>query len=96
MTSSIEGFGISYIEAGNYGVPSVSSGIGGSKESVINNKTGIICNPNSVTSIKNSIKKILNNKKSYEQMSLNAKKFSKRFLWNKIIKQYLNLLNKNL
>ena len=96
MTSSIEGFGISYIEAGIYGVPSISSGIGGSNESVINNKTGIICNPNSVISIKNSIKKILDNKKSYKHMSLNAKKFSKRFLWNRIIKQYLNLLNKNL
>tara|TARA_B100001013_G_scaffold317916_1_gene225976 strand:- start:104 stop:1249 length:1146 start_codon:yes stop_codon:yes gene_type:complete len=91
-SSSIEGFGISYIEAGMYGLPSISSGIGGTKESIINNKTGIICNSTNTDSIKNSIKAILNNKKKYKKMSLNAKKFSEKFLWNKVIKNYLNIL----
>ena len=94
-SSSIEGFGISYIEAGLHGIPSISSGIGGTKESVINNKTGIICNPDSITSIKDSIKNILRNKKIYEKMSLDVQNFSKKFLWNKIIQYYLNLLKKD-
>ena len=91
-SSSIEGFGISYIEAGMYGLPSISSGIGGTNESIINNKTGIICNSTNTDSIKNSIKAILNNKKKYKKMSSNAKKFSEKFLWNKVIKNYLNIL----
>ena len=37
---SIEGFGISYIESGMHGIPSISSGLGGTKQSVINGKTG--------------------------------------------------------
>ena len=95
LSSSIEGFGISYIEAGLHGIPSISSGIGGTKESVINNKTGIICNPDSVTSIKGSIRSILRNKKTYERMRLDVQSFSKKFLWNKIIQYYLNLLKKD-
>ena len=92
---SIEGFGISYIEAGMYGLPSISSGLGGTKESVINGKTGIICNPNDVSSIKDSIKKIIINKKIYRKMSMNSKNFSKRFLWKNVIKNYLKLIKKN-
>ena len=92
---SIEGFGISYIEAGMFGVPSISSGIGGTKESVINNKTGIICDPNNIFSIKNSIKKILNNQKKYKKISFNAKNFSKKFIWDNVIKSYIDILKKD-
>ena len=92
---SIEGFGISYIEAGLHGIPSISSGLGGTKESVIDGKTGIICNPNNVSSIKDSIKKVLINKKMYKKLSVNSKNFSKKFLWKNIIKNYLNLIKKD-
>ena len=37
--NSIEGFGLSYIEAAKYGVPSIAGNSGGA-EAVINNKTG--------------------------------------------------------
>tara|TARA_B100000686_G_scaffold351429_1_gene450194 strand:- start:2012 stop:3154 length:1143 start_codon:yes stop_codon:yes gene_type:complete len=89
---SIEGFGISYIEAGINGIPSISSGVGGTKESVINGKTGIICDPNSTSSIKNSIKKLLINKYIYKKMSKNSKIFSKKFLWKNTIKNYLKII----
>ena len=46
---SIEGFGISYIEAAMHGIPSIASGLGGTEESVINGKSGIICNPNNIS-----------------------------------------------
>ena len=89
---SIEGFGISYIEAAMFGIPSVSSGLGGTKESIVNGKTGIICNPNNVSSITNSIKKVLINKKN---MSANCKRFSQRFLWKNVILNYLKLIKKD-
>lgn len=89
---SIEGFGISYIEAAMYGIPSITSGIGGTKESVVNKKTGIICDPNNISSIKNSIKEVLNNKIKYKRMSKNSKDFSKKFLWKNVIKNYLKLI----
>jgi len=92
---SIEGFGISYIEAGMYGIPSISSGLGGTEESVINGRTGIICNPNNISSIKDSIRKVLINKKMYKKLSINSKKFSKKFLWKNTITNYLKLIKKD-
>ena len=92
---SIEGFGISYIEAGMHGIPSISSGLGGTKESVIDGKTGIICNPNNVSSIKDSIRKVLINKTMYKKLSINSKNFSKNFLWKNTIRNYLKLITKD-
>ena len=92
---SVEGFGISYIEAGMHGIPSISSGLGGTKESVIDGKTGIICNPNNVSSIKDSIRKALINKKMYKKLSINSKNFSKKFLWKNTIRNYLKLITKD-
>ena len=92
---SIEGFGISYIEAGMHGIPSISSGLGGTKESVIDCKTGIICNPNNVSSIKDSIRKVLINKTMYKKLSINSKNFSKKFLWKNTIRNYLKLITKD-
>ena len=89
---SIEGFGIAYIEAAFFGIPSISSGIGGTNESVIHNKTGLICDGNNIQSIKASIKELLDNKKKYERLSKNAKKFASSFLWDKKINSYIKLL----
>ena len=40
--NSIEGFGIAYLEAAYYGIPSIASNVGGTPEAVIHNETGII------------------------------------------------------
>lgn len=45
VNNSIEGFGISYIEAAKYGVPSISGIEGGVKDAVINKKSGWNVNP---------------------------------------------------
>ena len=42
---SIEGFGISYIEAARFGIPSIAGECGGAPEAVINKKTGWCVNP---------------------------------------------------
>ena len=41
---SVEGFGIAYLEAAFFGIPSIASNVGGTKEAVLHNKTGIIVN----------------------------------------------------
>ena len=45
VNNSIEGFGISYIEAAKYGIPSISGIEGGVKDAVINKKSGWNVNP---------------------------------------------------
>ena len=39
---SIEGFGIAYLEAAFFGIPSVASKAGGASEAVLHQETGII------------------------------------------------------
>ena len=56
---SVEGFGISYIEAAQYGVPSIGGKDGGASDAIIHEKTGIICDGNNLEEIYSSIDKLL-------------------------------------
>ena len=88
---SVEGFGIAYIEAAQYGLPSIGGKDGGESDAIKNNETGIICDGNSLDEIYSSIDLILKNN-SYKEFGVKAKKYSLNFHWDKIIKEYLKLL----
>ena len=89
--NSVEGFGISFIEAASYGIGSIGGKDGGEKDAIKNNETGLICDGTDVGSIYNSIEKFFEND-NYKKYGLNALNFSKEFQWNKIIKKYLQLI----
>ncbi len=89
---SVEGFGISYIEAASYGIPAIAGKEGGESDAVQHNKTGIICNGNDHGDIYEALKNIVENKK-YLKLGNAAKEFAANFYWDKIIKKYANLLN---
>lgn len=88
---SVEGFGISYVEAASYGVGSIGGQEGGASDAIDNNKTGLICDGENISSIYESILKFFEND-NYKIYGENAINFSKSFQWNKIIKKYLNLI----
>jgi len=88
---SVEGFGIAYVEAAQFGVPSIGGRDGGASDAIIHNETGLICDGNSLDDIYSSIDLILKNN-SYKQFGQKAKEFSANFHWDKIIKEYLKLL----
>ena len=88
---SVEGFGISFIEAAAYGKPSIGGVYGGEGDAIIEGETGYLCNGNDLNAIYDSLMKILSNKK-YQELGANALKFSKDFNWNKIIKKYISLI----
>ena len=89
---SVEGFGISFIEAGQHGIASIGGKDGGASDAIVHNKTGLICDGNDLDSIYQSIKTLFENDK-YLKFGKNAKEFSKQFEWNNIIKKYIQLLN---
>ena len=89
---SVEGFGISFIEAASYGVGSIGGKDGGASDAIIHNKTGLICDGDNLSSIYDSVIKFLDNK-NFTTFGTNAKIFSEKFHWNKVIKQYLKLIN---
>ena len=89
--NSVEGFGISFIEAASYGVASIGGKDGGASDAIDHNKTGLICDGNDLNSIYQSIINFLENK-NFINFGKNAKKFSENFHWEKVIKNYLRLI----
>ena len=90
--TSVEGFGIAYVEAAQYGIPSIGGKDGGAADAIMHEKTGLICDGNNLDDIYSSIKKTLQNKK-YLEFGKNAKEFVAKFEWPKIIEDYKKILN---
>ena len=88
---SVEGFGIAFIEAASYGKPSIGGIYGGEGDAIKSGITGYLCNGNDLNAIYDTFLKILSNEK-YIELGANAFKFSKDFKWDKIIKNYINLI----
>ena len=90
--TSVEGFGIAYIEAAQLGVPSIGGKDGGAADAIDHGKTGLICDGNNLDDIYSSINSLLENKK-YLNLGKNAKEFVNKFQWSKIIEEYKKILN---
>ena len=91
-SSSIEGFGIAYIEASLFGIPSIASNVGGTKEAVLHNKTGLILE--NLNDLKYNICELIENKEKRKLLGENAKNRAQKELhWNNQIKKYLNLIS---
>ena len=88
---SVEGFGISFIEAASYGVGSIGGKDGGASDAIKDKETGLICDGQDINSVYESIIKFFDNE-NYKRYGLNALKFSENFSWNKIVKKYLDLI----
>ncbi len=88
---SVEGFGISYIEAASFGKPSIGGIYGGEGDAIKSGKTGYLCNGNDLNALYETHLKILNNE-HYKELGSNALEFSKDFKWEKIVKKYISLI----
>ena len=88
---SVEGFGIAYVEAAQYGVPSIGGKDGGASDAIIHEKTGLICDGNKLEDIYSSIDKMFKENK-YIEYGKAAKENSQNFLWDKIIETYNRIL----
>ena len=88
---SVEGFGISFVEAASYGIGSIGGEHGGARDAIQNEKTGLLCDGEDINAIYNNIIKFFENDK-YKEYGSNALRFSENFSWNKIIRKYLNLI----
>ena len=88
---SVEGFGIAYVEAAQYGIPSIGGKDGGANDAIDHDKSGLICDGNNLDEIFSSIKSIFENKK-YIDYGKNAKELVKKFEWSKIIKEYKKII----
>ena len=88
---SVEGFGITYIEAASYGTPSIGGIYGGEGDAIRTGQTGYLCNGNDLNALYETLSKILENN-HYKELGSKALEFSKDFSWNKVIKKYIELI----
>ena len=87
---SIEGFGISYIEAAFFGIPSIVSNVGGTPEAVLHEKTGIVIDDQN--QLFRVINDLLSNKDKLKQLGDRAKKRAeKSFKWDNVVNKYLSV-----
>ena len=89
---SVEGFGIAYVEAAQYGIPSLGGKDGGAADAIEHEQTGLICDGNNLDDIYSSINSMLENKK-YLEYGKNAKDYVSKFYWSNIIEDYKKILN---
>ena len=90
--TSVEGFGIAYVEAAQFGVPSLGGKDGGASDAIIHDKTGLICDGNNLDDIYSSLNSMIENKK-YHLFGKNAKEYVLKFKWEKILEEYKKILN---
>ena len=88
---SVEGFGISFIEAAAYGTGSIGGRAGGASDAIQEGTSGYLCDGENLNSIYETIIKFYDND-NYKQLGKNALMFSKNFHWEKIIKKYIKLI----
>jgi glycosyltransferase involved in cell wall biosynthesis len=87
---SVEGFGLVYLEAALYGVPSLAGLAGGASDAVLDGKTGYICDGDDLNDIIEKLLKLLATNKS--DWSANLADHVAQALWPRKINEYLCLL----
>ena len=88
---SVEGFGIAYVEAAQYGVASLGGKDGGASDAIKHDTTGLICDGNELEDIYSSLNTMLENKR-YSELGKNAKEYSSKFNWSNTIEEYKKIL----
>jgi len=89
--TSVEGFGIAYVEAAQYEIPSLGGKDGGAADAIQQDKTGFICDGNNLDDIYSSLDTMIENKR-YIELGKNAKEYVSKFQWEKILDQYKKIL----
>ena len=91
---SVEGFGISYIEAGWYGIPCIASLTGGGVDAVLNGITGLCVDRGNEGELARAIKLLLDDDAMRRGMGLAAAHRSRHELcWDVAIKQLTSIID---
>jgi glycosyltransferase involved in cell wall biosynthesis len=87
-----EGFGMPMIEAQACGLPALGYDICSHKEVVANKN--LLADENDTWTIAENIKKLFTNKELYEKECKDARRFAEQFSWDKVTKQYMDVIKK--
>lgn len=91
----VEGFGLAYIDAALQGLPAIASDSGGAPEAVLDRQTGLVCPAGDESRLLELTREVLHNHQLLGQLGLKAKSRADKFVWDKKIREYLDLLDRN-
>lgn len=83
------------LEAFSYGKPVIASNVGGLTELIKNSQGGQLVSPGNHKELSNRIKYLYQNRKIAEKIGNNGYVFVRNYTWNKISKNFNNLLEKS-
>ena len=94
VNKSIEGFGISYIEAAAYKIPSIAGIDGGVTDAVIDSKTGWCVDPLDQENLTKVLKESINNKEKRQIYGIQAQNlFLQNFLGEKVFRKFMDTVS---
>lgn len=82
LTSVKEGWGISNLEAGACGTPTVASDAPGLRESVVDGETGVLVPHGDVAALSTALAKLLTDPALRRRMGSAARRFAERYSWD--------------
>ncbi len=93
---SVEGFGLSYLEAAWFGVPSLAGSDGGAADAVLNGETGLVCDGASQSEVTRSLLTLFGDAALRKKLGAAAQQRVKRELsWPVAINRYLESFVRN-
>jgi phosphatidylinositol alpha-1,6-mannosyltransferase len=87
--NSVEGFGISYVEAAWYGVPSIAGDDGGSADAVLDGKTGLLCDGANDAEVLGALTRLLADEALRRHFGAAAADLARGFTWQAALPRYL-------
>lgn len=87
-----EGWGLTVIEAGSQGTPTIAYNTSGLRDSIQNHKTGLLVDNRQPDELAEKILMLCRNRLLYQKLSENARKWSRNFNWEKSARQSLVLI----
>lgn len=94
--SSIEGWGITVIEAMACGTPVIASNVAGLKDSVVDGVTGLLVPVKSVAMLSEKMLLLANDHKLRTTLRNNAKKYASQFTWTKAAEKCIETIKASL
>ena len=91
-TSPKEGWGLSVIEAGAVGVPSVASDSPGLKESVRHGETGSLVPHGDVPALRTALERLLGDDELWQRYSSASREWAESFSWDRSAEKTLELI----
>lgn len=95
IPSIYEAFGLIFLEAGYYNLPTVATNVEGIPEVIEDGVTGLLCSPDDVESFASNIEKLIKDKALRIEMGKRAHdRVVSKFNAGKMVSQFINLYNR--